>query len=61
MQQSDESLRVPRARYEAGSSTITDLLDTQIALARAEASLAGARWDVLAARAVYARACGTVE
>ena len=61
VQQSDESVRVTRARYEAGSSTITDLLDTQIALARAEASLAGARWDVLAARAVYARACGIVE
>jgi len=61
VKQSDESLRVTRARYEAGSSTITDLLDTQTTLARAEATLAEARWNVLAARAVYARACGGSE
>lgn len=55
---SEESLRVTRERYEAGAALITDLLDTQTALARAESSLATARWSYLAARAVFDRATG---
>ncbi|HTL67893.1 MAG TPA: TolC family protein [Lacunisphaera sp.] len=55
---SAESLRVVQERYESGAAVITDLLDTQTALARAEASLAGARWDYLAARAAFDRATG---
>ena len=55
---SEESLRVVRERYENGAAVITDLLDTQTALARAEAGLAGARWDYLAARAAFDRATG---
>jgi outer membrane protein len=54
----DESLRVVRERYQNGAALITDLLDTQTALARAEASLAGARWAYLAARATFDRAVG---
>ena len=56
---SEESLRVVRERYQNGAAVITDLLDTQTALASAEASLAEARWSYLAARAAYDRAIGT--
>ena len=43
---------------EPGAALITDLLDTQTALASAEASLAQARWSCLSARAAYERAVG---
>ncbi|OHE85011.1 MAG: hypothetical protein A3G75_14270 [Verrucomicrobia bacterium RIFCSPLOWO2_12_FULL_64_8] len=56
-----ESLRVVRERYENGAALMTDLLDTQTALAHAEASLAGARWSYLAARAAFDRATGMSE
>ncbi|MBI2516272.1 MAG: TolC family protein [Opitutae bacterium] len=55
---STESLRVVQERYENGAAVVTDLLDTQTALARAEASLAAARWDYLTARAAFDRATG---
>ncbi|MDD2765657.1 MAG: TolC family protein [Opitutaceae bacterium] len=55
---SAESLRVVRERYRSGAALITDLLDTQTALATAEAALAGARWTYLTARAAYDRAIG---
>lgn len=55
---SEESLRVVRERYENGAAVVTDLLDTQTALAQAEAALAGARWQYLAARAAFDRATG---
>ncbi len=55
---SEESLRVVRERYEAGAALITDLLDTQTALARAESSLAESRWSYLAARAAFDHATG---
>ncbi len=55
---SEESLRVTQERYENGAAVVTDLLDTQTALARAEAALATARWDCLVARAAYDRATG---
>ncbi|HVU36195.1 MAG TPA: TolC family protein [Opitutaceae bacterium] len=55
---SEESLRVVRERYERGAAVITDLLDTQTALARAESSLAAARWNYCAARAAFERAVG---
>lgn len=56
---SAESLRIVRERYERGAALLTDLLDTQTALARAEAALAEARWTYLAARAAFARASGS--
>lgn len=56
---SEESLRVTRERYERGAALVTDLLDTQIALARAESSLADARWSYCAARASFDRAIGS--
>ena len=55
---SQESLRVVQERYQSGAAVITDLLDTQTALARAEVSLATARWSYLAARATFDRAVG---
>ncbi|HWA86579.1 MAG TPA: TolC family protein [Opitutus sp.] len=55
---SEESLRVVCERYENGEAVVTDLLDTQTALARAEAELATARWSYLAARAAFNRAVG---
>jgi len=55
---SEESLRVERERYQTGAAVITDLLDTQTSLARAEASLAEARWSYLTARAAFDRAVG---
>lgn len=56
---SEESLRVVSERYQQGAALITDLLDTQTALASAEASLAEARWSYLTARAAYERAVGS--
>jgi outer membrane protein TolC len=55
---SAESLRITRERYERGAALITDLLDTQTALTRAEGSLAESRWSCFAARAAFARAVG---
>lgn len=55
---SEESLRVIRERYQRGAAVITDLLETQTALARAEAGLADARWSHCTARAVFERALG---
>lgn len=55
---SEESLRAVEERYRNGAALITDLLDTQTALARAEASLAEARWSYLRARAAFDRAAG---
>jgi outer membrane protein len=56
---SEESLRVERERYQTGAALITDLLDTQTALASAEASLAQARWTDLTASAAFERAVGS--
>jgi TolC family type I secretion outer membrane protein len=55
---SEESLRVVQERYGNGAAVVTDLLDTQTALARAETSLAAAHWDYLTAHAAFARATG---
>ena len=53
-----ESLRIIRERYESGAAVITDLLDSQTAVARAEAALAEARWIYLSAHAGFERAVG---
>ncbi len=57
----EESLRLVRERYERGAALITELLDTQTALARAEAALAEAKWGYLAARAALERAVGAEQ
>ena len=45
IQDAQESLRMARERYEVGAGTITDLLDAQTALARAQATQVEAEWD----------------
>jgi outer membrane protein len=51
--QARESQRLAKERYEVGAGTITDLLDSENALASAEASLVNARWSYEAARARF--------
>jgi len=53
-----ESLRLANERYKVGAGTITDLLDSETALARAEATRVGAQWDYQIARAVLRRSVG---
>jgi outer membrane protein len=56
-----ESHRLSRERYEAGAGTITELLDAQTALARAEATRVEAEWDYQIALAQFQRATGRLE
>lgn len=56
VQDREEAVRVVRARYEAGGVLLTDLLETQTALASAEATLAQSRWEYRAAKAALVRA-----
>jgi outer membrane protein TolC len=53
-----ESLRLASERYKAGAGTIADLLDSETALARAEATRVGVQWDYQIARAVLKRSVG---
>jgi outer membrane protein len=46
-----EDYRVQQARYEHGTSTILELVSSQIALAQAENDLINARYDYQIARA----------
>ena len=55
-----ESMRTTRKRYEVGAGTITDLLDAQTALARAEAMDVAARWDYHIAKAQLHRSTGAL-
>lgn len=55
-----ESMRSTRRRYEVGAGTITDLLDAQTALARAEAVDVAARWDYHIAKAQLHRSTGNL-
>lgn len=56
----EESMRTTRKRYEVGAGTITDLLDAQTALARAEAVDVAARWDYYIAKAQFHRSTGNL-
>jgi len=56
-----ESMRLTRQRYEAGTNTITDLLDAQTALARAEGVQVEARWNYLISKAAFDRASGALS
>jgi outer membrane protein len=53
-----ESQRLSRERYEAGAGTITELLDSQTALARAQATQVESGWDYRIALAQFKRATG---
>ncbi len=48
-----ESNRLTEQRYQAGASTITDLLDAQTSLARAEAVRVDALWGYQAAKSIF--------
>jgi TolC family type I secretion outer membrane protein len=58
VQDARESMRLAGERYKVGAGTITDLMDAQTALARAEANLVGAQWDYQISRAAFRRAIG---
>ncbi|MEW5802565.1 MAG: TolC family protein [bacterium] len=61
VQDAQEGLRLARERYEAGSGPISDLLDTQTALDRAEAARLEAQWDYLLARASFLHSIGNLD
>jgi len=61
VQYAQESLRLARERYEAGSGPVSDLLDTQTALDRAEAARLEAQWDYFVAKASFQRAIGKLD
>lgn len=56
---SREGLRLSRLRYEAGMSTSLEVMAAQVALSQAESQQARAAWDLEAARARFAHACGS--
>ena len=58
VQDAQESMRLAKERYEAGAGTVTDLLDSQTALARALATQVEAGWDYHTAKAVFKRSIG---
>lgn len=53
-----ESVRLTQERYQVGAGTITDLLDAQTTLARANATRVAAEWNYHIARAAFKRAIG---
>lgn len=53
-----ESVRLAQERYGAGAGTITDLLDSEAALARADEIRVEAAWSYQTARSVFQRAMG---
>ena len=48
-----ESMRLAKERYAAGAGILNDLLDAQTALAKAETSHVGARWNYHIAEAIF--------
>ncbi|MBI4765398.1 MAG: TolC family protein [Deltaproteobacteria bacterium] len=56
-----ESMRMAKERYEAGAGTVTDLLDSQTALARAQANQVEAEWDYHTAQAFFKRSIGKMQ
>jgi outer membrane protein len=61
VEQAEESMRLAKERYEAGAGTVTDLLDSQTALARAQAFQVEASWDYHTANAVFKRSIGKMQ
>ena len=56
----EESVRLTQERYAAGAGTITELLDTQAALARAGAARVEAQWNYHIAKAAFDRSIGSL-
>jgi outer membrane protein len=61
VEDAQESMRLAKERYEAGAGTVTELLDAQTALARAQATQVEAGWDYHIARAVFERSKGMLQ
>jgi outer membrane protein TolC len=59
--QAEEALRLVREQYEAGTSTVTRYLETELALTEARSMQIAARYDVMRARAAYRKAVGDVQ
>lgn len=59
--EADESLRVARERYAEGAGTVSDLLDAEAALQRAESTLVQARHALALARVHLLRAVGELD
>jgi outer membrane protein len=57
----EESLRLTRERYAVGAGTLSDLLDAQNVLARAQTTLVETHWDRRTARSAFQRAVGTID
>ncbi len=55
-----ESVRMAEERYRNGGCTITDLMDIQTVLARAEADLVEAKWNLRIAKVSLARSTGSL-
>jgi outer membrane protein len=60
VQYAEESMRLAKERYQAGAGTVTDLLDSQTALVRAQATQVEAGWDYHTAKAVFQRSIGSL-
>lgn len=58
--EAEESHRSTWERYEAGASTITDLLDAQVSLAKAEAGVVTSKWDYFISEAEFKKAAGGI-
>lgn len=58
--QAEESLRLARARFDAGVSPQLEVLDTQVALTQARTNEAQARFDYVVAEKTLQRAVGTL-
>jgi len=56
-----EGMRLTEERYKAGAATMTDLLDAQTALVRAEAVFADALWRYEAVKATFVWTQGLLE
>ncbi len=61
VQEALESQRLSRERYEAGAGTISDLLDAQTALARAQATQVESEWDYQISLAQFKWAAGKLS
>lgn len=59
-EEADESLRVARERYSEGAGTVSDLLDAEAALQKAESTLVQAEYSLALARVQIRRAVGSL-
>lgn len=60
LKEAEESHRSVKERYEIGAATITDLLDAQASLTKAEAGSVTSKWDFFIAETEFKKACGSL-